>query len=124
MKTEYLKKRDRLLSNVAKGIVAIYIYTTIILTFVIAPFFEMDRAIGAFFVGYVAMLWWMTMCERHKYCREASLMILSAVFFFIGCLLQAPLWILVRGFYGAWELFICRLKRFIKLETYRFKKHS
>lgn len=124
MKNEYCLKRDRLLSRVIEGLALIYFGSIISYTFLIAPLLGLEKdGIWLTIISYVLMVWWMIMCEKHKYCWEASLMLLSTVFFFLECIFKLPFWILVRGFKGAADIFISRLRRFIKLESYRFKKH-
>lgn len=123
MKNRILEKRDKSLLAAANAMATVF-FSFSIAVFLIGMIMDFKKQVAFVMVSYVVIIAWLTICDYKPYCREASLMILSAVFFFIGCLIQAPLWILVRGFYGAWELFICRLRRFIKLESYRFKKHS
>lgn len=122
MKTEYLEKRDKALLTVAT--IVAWVCNIFSLTVVVASvMLDYPEPVTQIIFIYIIAMVWYSICDRHLYCREASLMLLSAVFFFIGCALKAPFWILVKGFYGAGELFICRLRRFLKLEMRRFKKH-
>lgn len=123
MKTEYCKKRDQRLEKVAEGLFLIYISASISYTFLVAPILGLKDYSWVALISYGMILAWFAICEHNKYCREAGYMFLSAVFFFTGCIFKAPFWILMKGFSGAFDIFVARLRRFIKLESYRFKKH-
>ena len=118
-----MKRRDKALFAVLKVAGCAY-YVLSVAVVVVSVILDYPKPFALWFLTSIALFAWYIICDKHHYCREATLTTLSAVFFFLGCLLKAPFWILCKGFIGAGELFISRLRRFIKLESYRYKKHS
>ncbi len=124
MKTEYCKRRDKQLSAVIELAYCVYIPISISYIFLVEPIFEIESGYTEiFFLTLGITLIWGTICEKNIYCREGTFFFLSTVFFFCECLLKAPFWLLVKGIYGAYEIYMARLGRFLRLEMRRFKKH-
>lgn len=125
MKTEYcLKKRDKLLLTVVKVFSYLYFTFSITYLFMVEPILGIKSHYSGIFLAVMGFaVAWSYVCEYNKNCREASLMLLSAIFFICGILLKLPAFLLVKGIAGTGELIVSRTRRFLKNELRRFKKH-